>query len=261
VLILLPPSETKRDGGDGGPLDLAALEFTALTSPRRSVIRAVRALARNREAAISALKLGPKQYAEIDRNRAVTTSATMPAIDRYTGVLFDALDAGSLTPAERAFAHRHVAIHSAMLGPIAALDRIPAYRLSFDSRLPELPLKKHWAPPVAAAFDAHEGLVLDLRSQGYVGLGPAPRRDDTLYVHVVTRDADGRTRALNHFNKQAKGQFARAIIQSGVEHANARELCEWAVGSGFDVSVEAGALELTVPHVVGAPGKLMVALR
>jgi cytoplasmic iron level regulating protein YaaA (DUF328/UPF0246 family) len=249
VLILLPPSETKRDGGDGQPLDLTALGFPSLTSSRRAVIRAVRALARNREATISALKLGPSQHAEVDRNRAITTSATMPAIDRYTGVLFDALDAASLTDAERAFAQRHVAVHSAMLGPVAALDGIPAYRLSFDSRLADLPV------------DAHPGLVLDLRSQGYVGLGPAPVRDDSLYVRVVTRDEDGRKRALNHFNKQAKGQFARAIIQSGIEHADARGLLEWATGCGFDVSVEAGELELAVPRVVGAPGKLMVALR
>jgi uncharacterized protein len=261
VLILLPPSETKRDGGDGHPLDLTALGFPSLTSSRRAVIRAVRALARNREATISALKLGPNQHAEIDRNRAITTSATMPAIDRYTGVLFDALDAASLTDAERAFAQCHVAVHSAMLGPVAALDGIPAYRLSFDSRLADLPLKRHWARPVAAAVEAHPGLVLDLRSQGYVGLGPAPVRDDSLYVRVVTRDEDGRKRALNHFNKQAKGQFARAIIQSGIEHADAPGLLEWARGCGFDVSVEAGELELAVPRVVGAPGKLMVALR
>ncbi|MDQ1583861.1 MAG: uncharacterized protein QOF36_1915 [Microbacteriaceae bacterium] len=221
----------------------------------------MRALARDREAAISALKLGPKQHAEIDRNRLVTTSATMPAIDRYTGVLFDALDAASLSDAERAFAHRHVAIHSAMLGPVAALDGIPAYRLSFDSRLPELPLKKHWAQQVAAALDAHRGLVLDLRSHGYAGLGPAPRRDDSLYVHVVMRDEDGAKRALNHFNKQAKGQFVRAIIQSGVEHADTRTFLEWARGCGFEVSIEAGELELTVAQVVGAPGQLMVALR
>jgi cytoplasmic iron level regulating protein YaaA (DUF328/UPF0246 family) len=261
VLILLPPSETKRDGGDGQPLDLSTLGFPALSSSRRTVIRALRALVRNREAAISALKLGPQQHAEIDRNRAVTTSATMPAIDRYTGVLFDALDAATLSDAERAFAQRHVAIHSAMLGPVAALDGIPAYRLSFDSRLPDLPLKKHWARPVAAALGAHPGLVLDLRSQGYVGLGPAPDGDDSLYVRVVTRDEFGRARALNHFNKQAKGQLARAMIRSGIEHADAHSLLDWAKAEGYEMSIEAGELELTVPHVEGVPGKLMAALR
>ena len=50
-------------------------------------------LSRNRETSIRALKLGPKQAAEVDRNRAIRRSPTMPALERYTGVLYDALDA------------------------------------------------------------------------------------------------------------------------------------------------------------------------
>ena len=60
----------------------------------------------------------------------------MPAIDRYTGVLFDALDAPSLDADAREFARETVVVHSALFGLVGALDEIPAYRLSHDSRLP-----------------------------------------------------------------------------------------------------------------------------
>ena len=90
---------------------------------------------------MAALKLGRTQASEVDRNRALTSSPTMPALDRYTGVLYDALDAPTLAPAAREFAGRHVLWHSARFGPVGALDLVPAYRLSHDSRLTGHPLK------------------------------------------------------------------------------------------------------------------------
>ena len=60
----------------------------------------------------------------------------MAAIDRYTGVLYDALDAASLDASARRWLGRHVLIHSAPLGPVGALDRIPAYRLGAAASLP-----------------------------------------------------------------------------------------------------------------------------
>jgi uncharacterized protein len=261
MLILLPPSETKRDGGIGASLDLDALAFPALTPLRRRAISSLRSLARNRSASIVALKLGPKQLAEVDRNRVVTASPTMPAIDRYTGVLYDAFGAGSLSAAERAFTSAHVAIHSALLGPVAALDLIPAYRLSFDSRLPTLSLKKHWSARVSSELSKHEGLILDLRSEGYVGLGASPDRTNSLYVRVVTRDENGQKRALNHFNKQAKGLFVRAIVSSGVVFDDTVALLEWAGSEGYEMSIVAGELEIVVPAVTGEVGRLMASLR
>lgn len=233
MIVLLPPSETKNDGGVGAPLDVRTLAIPRLAPARRTVIRTVRTLARDVDAAVASLKLGRTQHGEVARNRAVTRSPTMAAIDRYTGVLYEGLDAPTLTETQREFAHEHVLIHSAMLGPVAALDDIPAYRLSHDSRLPELSLRKHWHPVLSRELARLSGLVLDLRSEGYASLGDAPDRPDSLYLRVLTETADGRRRALNHFNKKAKGEFTRWIVSAGVDVDTVVELRERAAVDGW----------------------------
>ncbi len=246
--ILLPPSETKRDGGEGVPLDIRSLSFPALNVRRRAVVKAVRELARDRDASMAALKIGPKLAAEVDRNRAVTRSPTMPAIDRYTGVLFDALSAAELSDRAREFAAGRLYVHSALLGPVGALDGIPAYRLSHDSRLPGLPLRAHWSAAVAGVLAGGDDLVLDLRSEGYVGLGPAPARAGSVYLRVVTEGADGVTRALNHFNKHAKGAFTRALLEHGEDFACVEDVLSWSQGTDLRLRRGApGELELVVP--------------
>ena len=152
MLLLLPPSETKRDGGTPeSRLALNELSFPALAAPRRRAIAAMRTLARDPVAMGRALKLGATQAAELTRNRRLTTSPVMPAIDRFDGVLYDALDAASLPDTARRFAAEHVAIASALFGLVGALDPIPAYRLSHDSRLPGLPLGALWRVVLPAA--------------------------------------------------------------------------------------------------------------
>lgn len=250
MLVLLPPSETKRDGGSGGPVRVAAFAYPALTAHRETLVGALVDLSQDTDAAVTALKLGRTQLAEIDRNRELAISPTMAAIDRYTGVLYDALDAPTLDEAARQFAGRHVVIHSALFGPLGALDEVPAYRFSHDSKLPGLPLKKHWAAPVSAALAPVEGLILDLRSEAYVHLGPVPKRADSVFLRVVTEAADGQKRALNHFNKKSKGEFTRALVQSGRDLADVAELIDWANEAGFRLHPGVpGELELIVEQL------------
>jgi cytoplasmic iron level regulating protein YaaA (DUF328/UPF0246 family) len=248
MLILLPPSETKRDGGAAGSaLALADLSFPELAAARRTVGAELRALSGNLTTMAAALKLGAGQHHELVRNRTVRTSPTMPAVDRYTGVLYDALDAASLSADARSFASRHMVIHSALFGLVSAGDAIPAYRLSHDSRLPTLTLKKAWREPISGVLAAYDGLVLDLRSEAYVGLGPAPRRDGSYFLRLVAEGSDGTKRALNHFNKKGKGEFVRALLEAGIDHPDGPSLIEWATAAGYMLEFgKPGELQLEV---------------
>jgi cytoplasmic iron level regulating protein YaaA (DUF328/UPF0246 family) len=243
MLLVLPPSETKRDGGvghgtpDARTLDLASLGFPELTRQRKAALAAVRSLSRSVGASVTALGLGPTQRFEIDRNRTLGTSAVMPAIERYTGVLYDGLGVEDFSQAERDFASEHVVITSALFGVLRAGDEIPAYRLSHDSRLPGLSLRRHWDAAVTAVLAAQHGLVLDLRSEAYAALGPAPA--SALYLRVVSENSDGRRVALSHFNKKGKGQFVRAIVKAGIAHGSVESLLAWAADSG--IRLEHGA--------------------
>ncbi len=245
MLLLLPPSESKRDGGTGAPLDLSALSFPELTPARTRVLAALRALSRNLGAAAGMLRLGPASAAEAAKNRVVTTSPTMAAIDRYDGVLFDELDAASLPEAARRFAGEHVAIGSALFGLTGALDPIPAYRLSHDSRLPGTSLTKLWA--AVAPEVSSRGPVLDLRSEAYAALLPVPAGTERWYVRVVAEDEDGRRRALNHFNKKGKGAFVRRVLLAGIDHTDVDSVLAWAAGEGIRLERgAAGELDLVV---------------
>lgn len=235
MLFLLPPSETKLDGGSGmSGLDLAALSFPQLGDVRREVVDRLLVLSSDREASMAALKLGPRLGIEVDRNRALVSSPTMPALGRYTGVLFDPVGAAGLDDAAWRWAREHVVVHSALFGLVRAGDPIPAYRLSHDSRLPGGSLKATWARAVSSVLDelvdAGE-FVVDLRSEGYVALGPAPR-PGSAFVRVVS-DATGRRRALNHFNKKSKGLLVRRLLLDRPELASSDDLVAWAAAQGI----------------------------
>ena len=244
--ILLPPSETKRDGGaEGSALSLERLGFGALNPQRRRILAALRTLARNRANAAEALHLGATQLFEVERNRAIRRSPVLAAMDRYAGVLYEALEPHTLATPARTFAADRVVIHSALFGLLGAADPIPAYRLSQDSRLPGISLGRAWREPVSRELASLKGLILDLRSESYVALGHAP--EGARFLRVVTEGPDGTRRALNHFNKKGKGEFVRALLLAGIDHPDDDSLLRWAKAGGIRLERgEPGELQLVV---------------
>jgi uncharacterized protein len=246
VLILLPPSETKRDGGiEGSSLNLESLTFPELTAARKAALTNLGEISKSVAASTAALGLGPTQRFEIDRNRVVRTSPVMPAIERYTGVLYDAIDVGSLDAFARRYLGRSAAIHSALFGLIRADDPVPAYRFSHDTRTPGTSLTRLWRDANAVVLAEQPGLVLDLRSESYVHLGPAA--PGSYFLRVVTEDGTGTKRALNHFNKHGKGELVRSLARSGRDVESADDLLDWARTTGVHLERGAsGELDLVV---------------
>lgn len=247
MLVLLPPSETKRAGGDDSPLRLDRLSFPDLDPVRKALLDEVVELSADREASRRALGLSPKQDAEIDRNAALFSAPTMPAIDRYTGVLYDALDIGSLRGAGAARARQRLAVGSALFGLLRAGDPVPAYRLSAGSKLPGgTTLAARWRPvlePVLADICARE-LVVDLRSGSYAALGRLPA---AVRVDVLAEHADGRRTVVSHFNKAHKGRLARALATTRAEPTDAAAVATVARRAGMRVERDGVDLVVVVP--------------
>lgn len=245
MLVLLPPSETKSDGGSGGPLNLDALALPQLTKVRDKLCTELTQLATDPDAARAALGLGKGADAEIARNAALRSSPTRPALDRYTGVLYDALDAASFTKAQRAKAQARVGIGSALFGVVRAGDPIPAYRLSGGSKLPGQPtLQSLWKQvlPKALQEETDGDLVVDLRSGTYQQLGRVP---GAITATVLTERPDGKRTVVSHFNKHHKGLLARALVLTRSEPADINGLAKVAEKAGLRIEI-ASPTELLV---------------
>src|SRR5690606_26551953 len=149
--ILLPPSETKRLGGVD-KFDATKLSHVAELGEVRSFVRAaLEAVSRDGATAARALMFGTRNRDERLLNLVLDESGVLPAAERYTGVLFDALNVNALGEDATKWVYEHVRIQSALFGLLRAADRIPPYRVSASSRLPQLTstLARTWASPHA----------------------------------------------------------------------------------------------------------------
>jgi cytoplasmic iron level regulating protein YaaA (DUF328/UPF0246 family) len=248
VLILLPPSETKAHGGDGAPLDPAQLSFPQLAASRARITRSLTTLGRSPKRAATVLGLGPTQAHELVHNEQLAEAPTMPAIERYTGVLYDSLDVRSIRGAARERAMRRLAVGSALFGLVRASDPIPAYRLSAGTKLPRVgTLASVWKPslgPVLATLSGDE-LVVDLRSGAYRSLAPV---DEAVEVRVLCERADGTRSVVSHFNKATKGELARLLATAPRECASVEDVQRIAERGGMRVERRGErALDVIVP--------------
>lgn len=224
VLVLLPPSEGKTPARSGRPLDLGTLSSPSLTPARSRVVTALVRLAADDPArARRVLRLSERQTAELTRDAHLLDEPAAPASSVYTGVLFDALDHLTLSPAAKRRAARDVVVFSGLFGMLRLTDRIPAYRLSGDTDLPGVgPLPAHWRGPLDAAMHDIVGhrIVLDLRSGAYAALWrPAGDLADRVVTARVVQEVwrgGGTARVVvSHHNKATKGRLVRALLESG----------------------------------------------
>jgi cytoplasmic iron level regulating protein YaaA (DUF328/UPF0246 family) len=248
VLVLLPPSEGKSAPRRGKPLDLSTLDFPALTPARERVLDALVELCEgDPEVAAKTLGIGGTQGDLIDLNRRLRTAPTARADQVYSGVLYDALDVATLTPAAKRRATARLAVTSSLFGMVRPTDRIPAYRLSGDATLPGLgSVAGVWrdslGPALADAIGG--GLLVDLRSGMYAAFWrPVDVRVATVRV---LHEHQGQRKVVSHFNKATKGRIVRALLESGAAPRTPAKLADALRDLGWVVELDGGRLDVVV---------------
>jgi cytoplasmic iron level regulating protein YaaA (DUF328/UPF0246 family) len=81
----------------------------------------------------------------------------------------------------------------------------------------------------------------------YAELAPIPDTISSYSVEVVLEDSKGNRKSLNHFNKQAKGQFVRAVLLAKPEAKTIADLKVIAKQANLKVEVTGRTL-LLVTH-------------
>ena len=245
MLVLLPPSEAKAAGGDGPPVGRRpALSTPTLGAPRRELLAAIRAAARtDRAELVAGLRL-PASVADaaLRADLRAATAPTMPALRRYAGVLYQALDAGSLPPGAVRRAAAAVIVASGLWGVVRGADLVPDYRVPASGRVPGFGgVAAHWRAPLAGLMPSLVGeqAVLDLRSTDYLAMwrpGPA-LRGRVLQVRVLADPGTGRVPSgVSYHAKWVKGLLVRHLAL----------LRRWPIDPWAAVTAAATALDLKV---------------
>lgn len=243
MLILLPPSEGKSAAESGPKVSIARLAFPALNPTRCVVLDALVDLCSGDvDEAATVLGLGVTQRGEVGANAALTREPCAPAIDVYTGVLYEHLDAATLNARARQRLAEHVAIASALWGLVRPDDLIPAYRLSGGTTLPALgTLASVWRPALEELLGEMPGLLVDMRSGAYTGLGPVPlERPGQSVTLRVLNELNGKRTVVSHNNKATKGEVVRSLMTSRRTPSTIDGLADALANEGYRV-------ELTLP--------------
>lgn len=212
MLILLPPSESKSGRTRGRPADPATWSFPELGEHRSLVAKALAEVSESPEAP-RLLGVSANLLDEIARNLDLATAPATPAREVYTGVLYDALDLASLSPAAKRRASRWVVVVSALYGAIRLGDAVAPYRLAMGVDLPGIgPLAKSWRPLLGAVLPAAvgRGCIVDCRSAAYVSAWtPGPELSERWAAVTVP--------GASHMAKHTRGLVARHLLEAGAD--------------------------------------------
>ncbi|GAA2633478.1 peroxide stress protein YaaA [Paractinoplanes durhamensis] len=229
MLILLPPSEGKTPAVAGSPVDHDQLWLPALAGARRRVLTRLVAMCRRGSArsvadSLRVLGLSEGQKDEIFRNAGLADAPAAPAVEVYTGVLYEALEAATLPPAAPQWLNESALVFSGLWGAVRLGDRIPAYRCSVGVTLPAVGgLTAYWKKHLKPALDpaAADGPVLDLRSGAYGAMwSPTGQAATVRVLHERLVGGVPKRAVVSHFNKATKGRIVRALATAGAEPAS-----------------------------------------
>lgn len=219
------------------------MSFPDLTAPRTEVLDALVTLCDTDrpEAAAQVLGLGKTQIDAVRGNARLRRAPVARADSVYSGVLYDALDVGTLDTAARRRATSWLAVTSALFGLLRPADRIPAYRLAGGVSLPGIGgMSTYWGRHLDGAVRsaAGRGLVVDLRSSTYAAFW---RPGSDLAGRVVTvrvlHERAGERKIVSHFNKATKGRIVRALLQDGSAPTRPARLADHLGSLGWKVEL------------------------
>ena len=142
------------------------------------------------------------------QNQDVFNSKCVPAIERYTGVVYNHIEWSSLSTKAQNYMKKHIIIFSGLFGLLQPDTLIPDYKLKMNV----LSLKSLWGP-IISDYLKDEDIIFDLLPQ--VHRKAYTPNKNTIQIDFLVQNK-GKTSAAGHFGKAVKGQFIRFLASNQI---------------------------------------------
>ena len=209
--ILLAPAETKKEGGEFPPYCQDNFYFKDIFDVRDDVVQNYTKFIESSTVEELSKWFGLKNLKECEKySKSILKEPTMKAIQRYTGVAFDAIDYNKLSLKEQQYCDENIILFSNLFGVLKADDLIPDYKYKQGSSLPHIDVIKYYKDNIKDLLDNYLGEeVVDLRAS-YYDKFYKPTMSTITYKFLK----DGKV--VSHWAKHYRGLIVRELAKANI---------------------------------------------
>ena len=143
------------------------------------------------------------------QNQSIFKEKCVPAITRYTGVVYENIGWDNLSKEGKEYLANYVFIFSGLFGMLQPLTPIPDYKLKMNV----LSLQRHWRPILTEALSEEE-FIIDLLPQVHRKAYTPNKNVFKVDFSVIKK---GKKSAAGHFGKSVKGQFIKYLAENNIQ--------------------------------------------
>jgi cytoplasmic iron level regulating protein YaaA (DUF328/UPF0246 family) len=211
--ILLAPAETKLSGGDNNPVCKTNFSFSSLYKYQLEILKHYEEFIKASTIEELSSWFGLKNLNDVEQySKSLRDKPTMKAIQRYTGIAFEALDYDSLTQDGQKYCDENVLLFSNLFGVLKASDLIPDYKYKQGAKLPNCDVERFYKEHLKDILDQYLGdEVVDLRA-GYYDKFYKPTASTITFKFLK----DGKV--VSHWAKYYRGLVLKTIAQNKIDN-------------------------------------------
>lgn len=220
-ILLIPNSEGKIEGGDINQVYrfISNLKkynsFVKLQPQRDLIIDEIRRIIRTydeQELSVFFDLKGENLKNAISNMTALKDEECMPAINRMSGVMYNAINYDSLDETRKNRFNDSVIILDGLFGLLKPLDLIPNYKCKVSMKLFDSTLAKFWQKELLGYFEyvCKDKLVLDVLPNSHRDIIKNFENLDRIEIIFAKQDGDS-FKLEGHASKELKGEFINYV--------------------------------------------------
>jgi cytoplasmic iron level regulating protein YaaA (DUF328/UPF0246 family) len=213
--ILLPPSEGKLSGGNEQYFEIKNNHSFAILEKNRVFLlqNLLDFISHANDSDLEKLFSVKNNFEQITAFfQDFDNKLTLPAINRYSGVMFNAIDYPSLNEEQKNNANQSILFIDALFGLLQPQDLIPNYKLSISAKFADFKIDNYWKKNLKEILEEElQGkIILDILPQAHRKAIAISNKN--CYLINFFEIKNGKAKNAGHISKKLKGEFIRYIL-------------------------------------------------